>query len=190
MLPIPCGFFQKKIYKIWLHTCWENAGQARLPVFEATACGTKTPKVPDTFRFWITFWDLHRKGWNSGILLPISGGFFQIKNCKIWLSICWENAGQARPSVLTLLTRSPRHGLEGISQQGSHSESSFSAKTLPFQLSLDFFNREWYRLQHIEKLQESIKPLAGIQKLNSVNSENSCSSSKLLNSRQKFHEFL
>jgi hypothetical protein len=40
------------------------------------------------------------------------------------------------------------------STQGSHTESSFSTKTQPFQLLLDFLDREWYWLQHIEKSQE------------------------------------
>ena len=51
----------------------------------------------------------------------------------------------------------------GAWKSGSHVESSFSAKTSPFQLSLHFLKREWYGLQHIEKLQEFMQPLAGIQ---------------------------
>ena len=47
--------------------------------------------------------------------------------------------------------------------QGSHAERSFSAKSSPFQLSLDFLNREWYRLQHVEKWQEIMELLVGIQ---------------------------
>ena len=46
----------------------------------------------------------------------------------------------------------------------SHSESSFSAKTWQFELSSNFLNRELHRLQHIEKWQEFMQLLAGIQK--------------------------
>jgi hypothetical protein len=63
------------------------------------------------------------------------------------------------------------------SPQKSHTESSFSAKSQPFELNLDFLNREGYQLQnlnregyqlqHIEKWQEFIQPLAGIQKFSS-----------------------
>ena len=56
-------------------------------------------------------------------------------------------------------------------KSGSHVESLFSAKTSPFRLSLDFLNREWYGLQHIEKWQEFMQPLAGIQKSSSFKSE-------------------
>jgi len=62
-------------------------------------------KVCTTFCFWITLQDLHRKGWNSGIMLSMSGHFFSKKYCGIWLHTDWDNTGQTRPSVLTRLPR-------------------------------------------------------------------------------------
>jgi hypothetical protein len=49
----------------------------------------------------------------------------------------------------------------------SHIQSSFSAKTKPFDLSKDFLNREWHQVQYIEKWGEFMQLLAGIQKFTS-----------------------
>jgi hypothetical protein len=48
--------------------------------------------------------------------------------------------------------------------QSSHTQGSFSAKTWPFELSKNFLNIELHQLQYIEKWQEFMQLLAGIQK--------------------------
>ncbi len=69
----------------------------------------------------------------------------KFRSCEVSKSHC-DSRLRTMPELRTKV-----HATGGA----SCSKSSFSAKAQQFELSLDFLDREWYRLQHIKKWQFS-----------------------------------
>jgi hypothetical protein len=89
-----------------------------------------------------------KSSWNGWVLVENELSVWDPCVDGFWSFGCSDLALQRQPSVFW--DSGMGMGRTKISPQVSHTESSFSTKTQPFQLILDFLNREWYWLQHIE----------------------------------------
>ena len=124
-------------------------------------------KVSDGFVFWITQPNFNRLSWNLVSLFLGSWDFFKKKHLLNSVLELLAEIGLCKDNHRFLLYSCMGTGRTRISSHGSHTESSSSTKTSPFQLSLAFLNREGYRPQRIEIQKEFIQLFAGIQKFTS-----------------------